>query len=133
MPYPNTANTSILSHHGRNFALYEFGEPYEIKLPDAETVGSVGIGIDSGMTFNALPKIDPITNELVYLRHRLGMAPYLSCGILDKEGSLTYETDIDVPYPVMMHDFAITSHYIVIINQVIQAQLQINQLNNERK
>lgn len=124
MPYRNTANTSVLYHHGRAFALCEFGEPYEISLPDAETIGRVTLGAPSGMTFNAHPKIDPVTGELLYLRHRLGVAPYLSFGTLDRNGVLQYEVDIDVSFPCMMHDFAFTPSYIVIMEHSLYFDLE---------
>lgn len=115
MPYRNTANTSVLYHHGHAFALCEFGSPYEISLPDAETLGPVNLGAHSGMAFNAHPKIDPSNGELLYLKHRLGISPYLCCGCLDKDGALRYETELDVPYPCMMHDFTFTPHVIILM------------------
>lgn len=115
MPYRNPANTAVLFHHGRSYALCEFGEPYEFTLPDAVTLGPVNLGFNSGMTFNAHPKVDPVSGELLYLRHRQGTAPYLSYGLLDKNGSPLYEMDVDTPYPGMMHDFTFTTHFIVLM------------------
>ena len=43
-------------------------------------------------------------------------APYVQYKVVDAEGNVAYSTPIDLPQPVMMHDFAITENYSVFMD-----------------
>jgi carotenoid cleavage dioxygenase-like enzyme len=116
-PYRSTANTSAVVHHGRALVLSEFGEAYEISLPDLTTLGPVQIGADAGLNFTAHPKIDPTTGEMVYISYRIGIRPYVTYGVLAADGTIRHETTVDTARPSMMHDFAISAHYTVLLDQ----------------
>ncbi|MDQ2679181.1 MAG: carotenoid oxygenase family protein, partial [Actinomycetota bacterium] len=60
----------------------------------------------------AHPKVDPATGELHFFGYS-AMAPYLRYHVADAGGRLIRSLDIDLPNPVMMHDFAITEHHVV--------------------
>jgi carotenoid cleavage dioxygenase-like enzyme len=64
-PFKNAANTNIVWHAGRCFALYEAGEPYQIKLPELETIGPELFGGQLKHPVAAHPKTDPLTGELL--------------------------------------------------------------------
>jgi carotenoid cleavage dioxygenase-like enzyme len=118
-PYRSTANTSAVFHHGRALVLSEFGESYEISLPDLKTLGPVHIGADASLNFTAHPKIDPATDDLVYIGYRIGLRPYVTYGVLAADGTTKHETTVDTARPSMMHDFAISAHYAVLLDQPI--------------
>jgi carotenoid cleavage dioxygenase len=42
--------------------------------------------------------------------------PYLRYHVVDASGALVHSTEIDLPVPVMMHDFVITEHYSVFMD-----------------
>jgi carotenoid cleavage dioxygenase-like enzyme len=105
------ANTHVISHAGRLFALVESGFPYEI---DGElgTIGPCDFGgrLTTGMT--AHPKTDPVTGELHFFGYS-PVPPFLTYHRLSAAGELVVSRTVDVPGPTMMHDFAITEHHVV--------------------
>ncbi|MGK9237126.1 carotenoid oxygenase family protein [Inquilinus limosus] len=116
-PYRSTANATLLFHYGRAFALCEFGEPHGIALPGLKTIGPIGLGTQPDAAFTAHPKIDPKTGELLYIRYRLARYPYASYGILDGRGNPIQETEVATDRPCMMHDFAVSSAHMVLLEQ----------------
>lgn len=112
----NVANTSVVSHTGKVLALWEAGEPYEIKLPSLETVGPYTFGGQLKSTFTAHPKIDPVTGEMMFFGSSFILPPYLQYGVVSSTGEILQTVPIDLPSPVMMHDFAITEKYTVFLD-----------------
>jgi carotenoid cleavage dioxygenase len=129
----NTANTSCVFHAGKLLALWEAGAPYEIRLPDLETVGVYTFNDKLASTFTAHPKIDPVTGEMIVFGFAPIAPPYLEYSVISKEGELKRTVPIDIPAPVMMHDFAITEHYTIFLDmpltfkpmRIMQGQLPI--------
>ena len=111
----NRANTSLLHHHGKALALYEVSTPYEFRVGDLTTVGNYDFGgvIDGPVT--AHPKVDPTTGELFLIGYS-PMGPYLSYTIVDAAGHVTKSQVIDIPAPVMMHDFQLTEQYVLFMD-----------------
>lgn len=111
----NAANTSVLSHGGRVFALFEAGRPTEITT-DLETIGEFDFGGKLDFNFTAHPKLDPSTGELVFFGTNMAGQPYCRVGVVDSQGNLSQKMDIDgIDAPSLMHDFAITGSKTVII------------------
>ena len=106
----NKANTSLVWHHGKLFALWEAGSPYEIRPEDLETVGPDNFFGARQHAVTAHPKIDPVTGELLFFGNSL-RGNSVRYGILDRAGRLVHQTTIPVGRIVMMHDFAITRRY----------------------
>lgn len=107
----NVANTHLIEHGGSLLALCEGGLPYEVTA-ELETKGSYDFGGRLRTTMTAHPKTDPVTGELYF--YGISMAPpYLTFHVADSSGRLTTSLPVDVPAPTMMHDFAITEHYVV--------------------
>ena len=129
----NTANTSCVFHAGKLLALWEAGAPYEIGLPDLETVGVYTFNDKLVSTFTAHPKVDPVTGEMIVFGFAPIAPPYLEYSVVSKEGELKRTVSIDIPAPVMMHDFAITEHYSIFLDmpltfkpmRIMQGQLPI--------
>lgn len=107
----NSANTHVIEHGGALLALCEGGLPYAV-TPDLETVGSHDFAGRLRTAMTAHPKTDPVTGELFFYGYSV-TEPYLTFHIADAQGILTTSMPIEVPGPTMMHDFAITEHYVV--------------------
>ncbi|MEH2252333.1 carotenoid oxygenase family protein [Nostoc sp.] len=112
-PFKNTANTASVWHGGRLLALWEGAEPYEIALPNLETVGPYNYEGKLASRFTAHPKVDPETGEMMFYGYAVTSQPYLQYSIVSPQGELTKTVTIDIPAPVMMHDFAITENYTI--------------------
>ncbi len=115
-----SANTSVVTHNGRIFALVESSFPYEL-TPELETVGPCDFGgrLTTGMT--AHPKEDPATGDLHFFGYGF-LPPFLTYHRLAVTGELT-STEIAVPGPTMNHDFAITEHHAVFLDLPMTFQM----------
>lgn len=112
-PFKNAANTSLVKHHGKLLATWEAGLPYEINERTLKTKGQYDFQGNWQGTFTAHPKIDSHTGEMFCFGYNLFSQPYLRYGVLDRSGNLIHDCSIDLPYPAMMHDFAVTENYAV--------------------
>ena len=105
---------NVVCHAGRYLALEEGTPPYEI----TSELGTVGIydfgGVLAGMC--AHPKIDPVTGEMVLFRYDVE-EPYLAWAVVGPDGGVTRaRTPVaGVDRGFMIHDFAITEHYVVLV------------------
>jgi carotenoid cleavage dioxygenase len=110
----NTANTHVIGHAGRILALMEGARPTEL-TPELDTVGEYDFdgALDGPMT--AHPKLDPVSGELVFFGYS-PRPPYLRIHVADAAGRLVRSEPIDLPGPVMMHDFAVTERSVVIFD-----------------
>ncbi len=115
-PVKNTANTALVYHADRLLALWEGGAPYEIKVPELETVGLYNYQGQLTSPFTAHPKVDPETGEMIFFGYSVFQPPYLYYGIVSPTGKLLQTVPIDLPMGVMMHDFAITEHYTIFMD-----------------
>jgi carotenoid cleavage dioxygenase len=106
-----SANTNVIRHAGKIFALVENGFPYEM-TPELDTVGSYNFAGRLTTAMTAHPKEDPVTGDLHFFGYGI-FAPYLTYHRLDPAGVLVESHVIDVPGPTMMHDFAITENYVI--------------------
>lgn len=116
------ANTNIIGHAGRFFALVESSWPTEV-TGELDTVGACNFGgrLSTGMT--AHPKIDPVSGELHFFGYRF-LPPFLTYHRLDAAGTLVQSEVIDVPGPTMIHDFAITERSIIFMDLPIVFNLE---------
>lgn len=109
--WDHNPNVNIVAHADRLLALGEGGLPFELSSK-LDTIGPTtfdgALTIEAGPTgMTAHPKLDPETGELFYFRADW-QAPYLRYCVLDSDANLTVDQSIELPAPVMMHDFAIT-------------------------
>ncbi|WP_414752118.1 carotenoid oxygenase family protein [Anabaena sp. CCY 9910] len=112
----NVANTALVWHHGRLLALWEGGEPYEISLPNLDTVGSYTFNEQLTFPFCAHPKVDAKTGEMMFFGYQPLTKPYVQYGIVSPEGKIVKTIPIDIPSPISMHDFAITEKYTIFLD-----------------
>ncbi len=113
-PMKNVANTHVVTHAGKVLALWEAGGPFELTR-DADTVGAYDFCGRLAGAMTAHPKVDPVTGEMLFFGYS-PLPPYLRYHVVDAQGQLVRSVDIDLPQPVMMHDFAITERYAVFLD-----------------
>jgi carotenoid cleavage dioxygenase len=114
--YRGTANTNVMAHGGKLFALKEDSPPVAMDPETLETIGYWDFGGQmKSPTFTAHPKIDPHTGNMVAFG-------YAAKGLLtrdvafyeiDKSGNVVHETWFEAPYYCMMHDWGVTQDYAV--------------------
>ena len=107
------ANTNIVWHAGRLFALEEGHMPTEMRPDTLETVGYVE---SYRGRVTAHPKLDPATGEMVWFAYAVGEAPFsrvLSYGVTDPQGRVVRRDDFEAPYASMVHDFMVTQSHVL--------------------
>ena len=77
-----------------------------------DTLGLTTSAVALAGPMAAHPKVDPATGELL-LFGDLAVPPYLRYYVADASGALLRTVDIDLPAPVMMHDFVVTDRHVV--------------------
>ncbi|MBV8887263.1 MAG: carotenoid oxygenase family protein [Chroococcidiopsidaceae cyanobacterium CP_BM_RX_35] len=115
-PYKNTANTALVWHDGHLLALWEGGEPHEIKVPGLETVGPFTYNGTLISAFTAHPKVDAITGEMMFFGYSVATPPYLQYSVVSAAGELLRTVPIDLPVGVMMHDFAVSEYHTIFMD-----------------
>ena len=113
-PVKNVANTHVMRHAGQTMCLWEAGPPTVLDASLA-TVGTTDFGGRLRGPITAHPKIDPLTGRM----HAFGYSavpPYLRYHVIEPDGTMTRTVDIDLPAPVMMHDFAITDRHAIFLD-----------------
>lgn len=111
-----TANTSVIPHNGRLLALKEDALPWAMDLQTLETLGEWDFaGQIKSATFTAHPKIDPVTGNLLAFSYEAkgDGTPDMAYFELSPDGKLLKEIWFQAPYAAMVHDFAVTEHYVV--------------------
>ncbi len=110
------ANTNVYFHAGRLLASKEDSHPIEI---DPDTLETVGVfdwdGAVTSLTATAHPKVDPATGELVFFGYAAKgeSTPDIAYYEADASGKVTHEAWLLPPYPAMIHDWAVTEHFVV--------------------
>lgn len=111
-----TANTNVVCHAGRLFALKEDGLPHELDPDTLETRGRFDYGGKlRSLTATAHPKIDPATGEMVSHGYEArGLATRdISLQLISPQGDLVREDFFLAPYVSMIHDWAVTARHLV--------------------
>ena len=121
-PVKNPANTHVISHADRWLALWEGGLPTEV-TPELETIGEHDFGGRLKGSMTAHPRLDPVTGEMLMFGYSL-FEPYLRYHVVDAGGELVHSVDIDLPAPVMMHDFITTERHAVFLDSPIVFDLE---------
>lgn len=113
-PLKNTGNTHTVRHGGRYFGLMEAGKPTQFSR-ELETLGEYDFAgkLEGAMT--AHPKLDPVTGDMVFFGYS-PFPPYLRHHVVNAAGQLVHSVAVDLPAPVMIHDFTCTERYAIFIN-----------------
>ncbi len=113
------ANTNVVQHAGRTFALVESGPPpYEL-TEELDTVGPTDLdgtlrmgSLPAGYT--AHPHEDPDTGELHAVSYNWLRGNRVDYTVLGTDGRVVRTVPVEVGGSPMMHDFALTEHYVVL-------------------
>ena len=114
----NTANTSVLWHHDRLYALKEAGRPYELDPNTLETRGEVDFGGQlTSRTFTAHPKLDPQTGACIAFAYNCeGVASdEIELYTIEPDGTFSRTERFKAPYSSMVHDFMVSRNFIVFV------------------
>jgi carotenoid cleavage dioxygenase len=112
--FKNTGNTNIVFHAGKLLALVEAALPTCMDAKTLTTVGEYDFGGRLLGPMTAHPKLDPETGEMLFFGYS-PFPPYLQYHVADRTGALVRSEVIDVAWPSMIHDFAITKDHVVFI------------------
>jgi carotenoid cleavage dioxygenase len=121
------ANTHVVRHAGRAFALVESSYPYELDLRpghELDTVGPYDFGGKLGTAMTAHPKTCPTTGELHFFGYDV-QSPFLTYHRADVTGELVVSRPIDVPGATMMHDFQLTENYVIFMDLPVVFNLEL--------
>ena len=121
-PGSNRANTNIIRHAGRIFALEEASLPVELGS-DLQTIGRFNYDGKLKTNWSAHPKIDPETGELHSFAYGF-VPPLLTYYRVNSEGELVESREVEIPRAVMIHDFAITETYAVFFDLPVVFDLE---------
>ncbi|MGH7339261.1 MAG: carotenoid oxygenase family protein, partial [Candidatus Rokuibacteriota bacterium] len=119
----SAANTHVISHAGRIFALEEGHFPFEL-TPDLETAGYCDFGGKLATAMTAHPKICPETGELLFFGYSF-RPPYVTYHRVDASGKLVQSEPISVPGPTMHHDWNVTRNHVVFMDLPVCFDLQL--------
>ena len=111
-----TANTNVVCHAGRLFALKEDGLPHELDPDTLETRGPFDYsGRMRSLTATAHPKIDPSTGEMISHGYEAGglATREIALHVISRGGELVREEMFLAPFVGMMHDWAVTTRHLV--------------------
>ena len=107
-------NTNVLQHAGRTMALVESGPPpYEL-TEELDTIGRCGFAGDLAVGYSAHPHEDPATGELHAVSYSWARGNRVDYSVLDTSGQIRRQVGVEVTGSPMMHDCALTEHYVVI-------------------
>lgn len=110
-----TANTNIVWHGGRLFALEESHQPFEFDPLTLESMKHQNLGGRIAHRFTAHPKADAQTGELHFFAYSTGGpgTTDMLYGTLDGHCEVTRLLDFKAPYPSMVHDFVTTRSHVL--------------------
>ena len=119
-----TANTNVIGHAGRTFAIVEAGGlPVELTY-DLDTVRMTDFDHTLPGSFTAHPKRDPRSGELhaVVYYWEWDHVQYVVVGA---DGRVRRTVDVPVPGKPMLHDCAITESQVVVLDLPVTFDLEV--------
>ena len=118
------ANTHIVNHAGKLLALEETSLPWELNR-DLETIGVEDYKGKLNTAMTAHPRVCPETGEMLFFAYSMMGEPYLYYHRVSKQGELVQTEAIEIPRPVMMHDWNITRNYVVFMDLPIVSDMDL--------
>ena len=113
-PMRDTPNTDVIGHAGTAVtSWYLCGTPYRVDPITLQTLGPADYARASHGAFSSHPKVDERTGEMMFFDY-WNEAPYMSYGVVDKNGALAHQVPIPLPGPRLPHDLAITANYSIL-------------------
>ncbi|MGA0043283.1 MAG: carotenoid oxygenase family protein [Ilumatobacteraceae bacterium] len=110
------ANTNVIGHAGRTFAIVEAGSPPVELSYDLDTIRVSNLDGTLPFAFSAHPKRDPRTGELHVMTYYWGWGNQVQYLVVGVDGRVRRHVDIPLPGGPMIHDLAITERYVLIFD-----------------
>jgi all-trans-8'-apo-beta-carotenal 15,15'-oxygenase len=122
----NAANTSVTLCADNLLALWEGGRPWAL---DPDTLATRGEHDFDGAlkavhAFSAHPKYDPVTGEMFNFGVEYFPRARIRTYKVDRRGRLEHLQPAPLPFPVMNHDFALTTKHMVFVLDPIVAHFR---------
>jgi carotenoid cleavage dioxygenase len=118
------ANTNVIGHAGRTFAIVEGGSrPYELSY-ELDTIGRCDFDGTLNGGYTAHPKLDPATGELHAVSYWWGWGNKVEYSVIDKSGRVRRTVEVEVGASPMMHDMSITEHHVVLYDLPVTFDLE---------
>jgi len=110
------ANTNVIGHAGRTYAIVEGGSPPIEMSYELDTVRVSSLGGTLPMAFSAHPKRDPKSGELHVMTYYWGWGNQVQYLLVGTDGRVRKHVDIPLPGGPMLHDMAITEKYALVFD-----------------
>lgn len=118
------ANTNVIGHAGRTFALIEGGiANYEL-TDELDTVGPCDFNGTLTGGYTAHPKRDPETGELHAVSYSANRGNTVQYSVIGVDGRARRTVDIEVTGSPMMHDFSLTERHVVFYDLPVTFDVQ---------
>lgn len=110
----NVANISVLHHHGKLFALWEAGSPWEMDPATLDTKGTYAFSDHTrGVPFSAHPRVE--ADGTLWNFGYLSSAKLLVLWHINADGRLIKAGKVPVDPISMPHDFIVTARHLLIM------------------
>ncbi len=110
------ANTNVIGHAGRTYAIVEAGSPPIEMSYELDTVRVSSLSGTLPMAFSAHPKRDPKSGELHVMTYYWGWGNQVQYLLVGTDGRVRKHVDIPLPGGPMLHDMAITEKYALVFD-----------------
>jgi carotenoid cleavage dioxygenase len=119
------ANTNVIGHAGRTFAIVESGpRPYEL-TDELETVGPSDFDGTLPGGYTAHPKRDPLTGELHAVSYFWGWGNNVQYTVTGVDGRVRKVVDIETTGSPMLHDCSLTESAVLIYDLPVDFDLDM--------
>ncbi len=114
MPLKDTSNTDVVLHAGRFVTMwYQAGEPYLVDPKTLSTIGRYDLNDQRSRRISAHAKTDEETDEFVFFDYGRDH-PFMSYGVVDKNGKQITDVSIELPGPRLPHDMWMSKNHSVL-------------------
>ncbi len=118
------ANTNVIGHAGRTFAIVEAGSlPYEL-TDELETIGACDFDGTLAGGYTAHPKRDPQSGELYAVSYFFGWGDDVEVSIIDADARVRSSRRVTMGGSVSVHDCAITERWIALLDLPVTFDLE---------
>ncbi|OBH19680.1 carotenoid oxygenase [Mycolicibacter terrae] len=107
------ANTNVIGHAGRTYALIEGGLSCSELTDELDTIGVCDFDGTLPGGYTAHPKRDPDSGELHAVSYSFNRGNTVQYSVIGTDGRARRTVDIEVTGSPMMHDFSLTENHVV--------------------
>ena len=110
------ANTNVIGHAGKTFAIVEAGAPPIEMSYNLDTVRVSNLNGTLPHAYSAHPKRDPLTGELHVMTYFWGWGNQVQYLVVGTNGQVRKHIDIPTTGGPMIHDIAFTQKYVLVFD-----------------